>query len=110
VKLLEIKTGRGDNSIVGGLSVLAGRNFAERFSSVLLLICLPVVSYYVIMNTDPRSSRPFQELFSIFLAAVPGTTDWDYHPVSWACKGFVFGLFGRFMLSPLAWWLYTGRW
>jgi len=102
------ETSEARKRLTSRVSVIAGRNFAERLSSVLLFVCLPVVLHYVIMNTDPRSSL-FSEAESVFLAAMPWTSDWKYHPIGWACKGFVFGLFGRFLLSPFARWLYTGR-
>ena len=91
------------------LAAFAGRNFAERLSSVFILVCLPVVAYWVILNTDPRSSVPFREVASVFWAMAPGTHEWKYHEIGWACKGLGLGVLGRFLLSPFVRWLYTGH-
>jgi len=89
------------------LSSIAGSNFAERLSSVFILVCLPVVAYWVILNTAP--SEPFSEIAGIFQAMTPGTFNWNYHPIGWACKGLGLGALGRFLLSPFVRWLYTGH-
>lgn len=88
---------------------IAGANFVERLSTLVLLISAPVVAYWVIDNTDLSSSYRWDDLLSVFKAMWPGTYDWEDHPIGWACKGLGLAVVGRFAFTPLFKWLNYGR-
>ena len=62
-------------------SRMAGNNFAERLSTIVVLFCSVVVVNWLIFDSD-FYNRPV----SIFEAVWPGTGRWHWHPVGWACK------------------------
>jgi len=96
-------------SFVKQVPKIAGNNFAERVSTLILIVCIPVTIYWVFSKTNFHNSQPWSYLFDVFNSMWPGTSEWKYLSIGWATKGITLGLFGRFLFTPLFTWLKHGK-
>lgn len=91
----------------GIINKASGTNAIERLSFLIIMICLPVILIWLIIETDLTS--PFYEISRLMESLWFSDREWATHPIGWAAKGLALGLIGRFLFSPIYVWIRTGK-